>query len=382
VITLTGRMSTFGGPGDTGVSPSEGLALYSKAEQRSELFLATQPPGTTGLARRLNPDTRYVACRWNYSETPPSFLRGRQVQVVNDRTNLKALAWPADWGPNISTGRVADLSPGLARALGLRTDDRCHVIVPEPLDVLATQAPIVKIPTVAAASTFNTVAASPAPVINFTPKLVDLSHYDDLVNIQQVKEYGILGIVNKVSEGPGMVDVSYARRKPVVLGAGLQYGGYHFLRPGDMAYQAGHYLNAIGDVTNMMLMGDWEVASVTPQAAREWFGAVHDKTSRWPRLYSYSAMLMQLFGTRASDPVLAQCPLWLAAYNNHPLWPTQIWRWPDIWQFTGDGNGNGPHQVPGILLPGSRGIDIDAYEGGDAHATTHSDAELLASWAS
>ena len=41
-------------------------------------------------------------------------------------------AHPADWGPNIETGRVADLSPGVARALGLKTDDNCTLEIPIP----------------------------------------------------------------------------------------------------------------------------------------------------------------------------------------------------------------------------------------------------------
>ena len=92
-------------------------------------------------------------------------------------------------------------------------------------------------------------------------------------------------------------------------------------------------------------------------------------------------MLLELLGTKNADAVLTQTRLWVAAYNNHPTWPTQIWQTPWAWQFTGDGNGNGPHQIPGIVLPGSRGIDVDAYEGGDAHASDHTDAEMLAEWA-
>ena len=38
-------------------------------------------------------------------------------------------AQPVDWGPHISTGRVADLSPGLAKALGLQTDDVVRITI-------------------------------------------------------------------------------------------------------------------------------------------------------------------------------------------------------------------------------------------------------------
>jgi len=132
-IAKSGKMSTFGGPHDTGVSPSEGLALYDASDigtAPAGLFLDIQPPGTTGLARRLNPDSNYLAGRWNYSVTPPDFLRQNLVTVsANDKS---VAAHPVDWGPNIATGRVADLSPGLARTLGLDTDEDCKLEIPLP----------------------------------------------------------------------------------------------------------------------------------------------------------------------------------------------------------------------------------------------------------
>src|SRR5438093_2183314 len=76
--TLKGAISVFGGPRDTGVGPDEGLALITPAmlDRFSEFFLSEQPPGTTGLARRLNNlGSRYIACRWVQEETPYDFLR-------------------------------------------------------------------------------------------------------------------------------------------------------------------------------------------------------------------------------------------------------------------------------------------------------------------
>ena len=131
-ITKSGKMSVFGGPRDTGVGPSEGLAIFDRIEQAPPgLFLDAQPPGTTGLARRLNPEAMYLACRWDYSVTPIAFLRHAIVKV-SASGKPPVDAHPADWGPNIRTGRVADLSPGLAAALGLDTDDECKLEIPLP----------------------------------------------------------------------------------------------------------------------------------------------------------------------------------------------------------------------------------------------------------
>ncbi len=209
--------------------------------------------------------------------------------------------------------------------------------------------------------------------MNINPKFVDLSHYDDLQDIAKVKAAGMIGVVNKASEGPGMVDTTYAIRKPMVLGAGMKYGGYHFLRPGDMEQQAAHYLNTMGDIAGLMLMGDWEVNTVSVEAAQQWFGAVKDKTGRWPVCYSYAAMLMEMFG-HGADAIFTQTRLWIACYSLKLYWPTQIWAKPWAWQFTGDGNGPQPHEIAGIVLPGSKGIDINSYDG--------SDDQIIAEWAS
>ena len=139
--TLAGSMSIFGGPNDAGVSPSEGLALCEPSEVDQfpdDLFLEEQPDGTTGLARRLNPDyvPGYIACRWDYDVTSRDWLQTHTVSVKNPLTGKTVFnVQPIDWGPNENTGRICDLSPGLAAVLELDTDDVCEVHVPIPAPI-------------------------------------------------------------------------------------------------------------------------------------------------------------------------------------------------------------------------------------------------------
>jgi N-acetylmuramoyl-L-alanine amidase len=125
-----GTCSWFGGPQDEGVDEDEGLAFIYEYEQAPHLFLKEQPPGTTGLARRLDPAVPYVACRWDYDVTPKEMLANKDLFAVVRAGKWRMLAWPADWGPHETTGRVADLSPGLLETLGLETDDEVEVIYP------------------------------------------------------------------------------------------------------------------------------------------------------------------------------------------------------------------------------------------------------------
>lgn len=129
-FNVRGKCSSFGGPADDGVSPSEGLAFISSVSDAPHLFLPYQPANTTGLARRLNPYVHYVACRWDYEETPKEVLLQDRALVRAIRTGIELKAFPADWGPNKNTGRVVDLSPSLLEDLNIETNDEVEVIFP------------------------------------------------------------------------------------------------------------------------------------------------------------------------------------------------------------------------------------------------------------
>jgi N-acetylmuramoyl-L-alanine amidase len=130
-MKIVGKISTFGGPDDMGVAENEDLALYwedSQVAMHPELFLSEQPPGTTGLARRLDPRAPYIACRWSYAGYTKDELRDALFVIV---TNEKAVLCRAvDWGPHETTGRIVDVSPAIADKLDLATDDEVTVYGP------------------------------------------------------------------------------------------------------------------------------------------------------------------------------------------------------------------------------------------------------------
>jgi N-acetylmuramoyl-L-alanine amidase len=131
-LVAKGKVSWFGGPQDTGVSPSEGLAFIYDYDEAPYLFLDEQPMNTTGLARRLNPDVPYIAMRWDYDIYPKDMLATGDYKALirNPKNGEKSLAFPSDWGPHVDTQRVADISPGLMTELELETDDQVEVIFP------------------------------------------------------------------------------------------------------------------------------------------------------------------------------------------------------------------------------------------------------------
>lgn len=133
---VKGKCSHFGGPNDKGVAPDEDLAFIYTTEDKPVLFLSYQPEGTTGLARRLNPDQPYVACRWPYDSDTKSkwreVLLKEMALVYAPKTGKSIKCYPSDWGPHDEKtgGRVADLSPSALEYLGVETDDEVTVTFP------------------------------------------------------------------------------------------------------------------------------------------------------------------------------------------------------------------------------------------------------------
>lgn len=123
-----GRVSWFGGFKDTGVSRLEGLALVSSPKLLPDGFFL---PGLSyGLARRLNPQRFYMAMWWDYHETPISWLLHHTMTVTSLRGGTSIECQPVDFGPAYRTGRLADLSPGALKALGIQTDDTVTIQIP------------------------------------------------------------------------------------------------------------------------------------------------------------------------------------------------------------------------------------------------------------
>ena len=128
-----GKVSWFGGKDDTGVSPSEGLALENEGvnpDQAPELFYAEQPADTTGLARRLDSERAfYLAMRWDYFVWSKSELASGELlfDIYAPKTGKHVIARPADWGPHEGTSRLADVSKAVLAELDIQTDDDVEI---------------------------------------------------------------------------------------------------------------------------------------------------------------------------------------------------------------------------------------------------------------
>ena len=213
--------------------------------------------------------------------------------------------------------------------------------------------------------------------MNIKPNAVDLSHYDDVTDWDAVKAFGIIAVINKATDGPGMIDKTFAIRRGPVEKREMLYAAYHFMRPGAIGPQVDHFLASIGDTTNLGLALDFEQPAIPLANAKAFLVAIKDRVGRYPWLYSYSSMLHDKLAGN-SDPFWKTVRTWLAQYTSTPSWPSALAD-PFLWQYTGDGSGQGPHRVPGISLdtgnPATRDcIDINSFDG--------TPEELAALWTS
>jgi lysozyme len=194
------------------------------------------------------------------------------------------------------------------------------------------------------------------------PRVIDLSHYDDVTDaFAGAVRFGIWGVINKASEAYGYKDASFDWRRAPAKAAGLLYGGYHFMRPGNVQKQVNWYLECVGDTTGLRLALDYEDESVPESSAREFCQQIFNRVGRWPAIYGGSVIKDNEGSFAAHASFWKNIPLWLSHYNAHPSWPTHIWSAPWLWQYTGDGQGPGPHGVPGII-PSTK-LDMNSYTG-------------------
>lgn len=148
-IILKGKMSHFGGAADTGMSPTEGLALVSesnfaaviqlhqtnvKEDGGAQSLFVNSGAGGKPLGHNLNPKAYYLAMRWKDYGLTRALLHYNDtvVEVGNPLTGEYRRATPVDFGPATWTNRIADLSPGLEEVLKLKTDQECVVRITLP----------------------------------------------------------------------------------------------------------------------------------------------------------------------------------------------------------------------------------------------------------
>jgi lysozyme len=179
--------------------------------------------------------------------------------------------------------------------------------------------------------------------------VVDISHHNGNVNLTKARDAGIIGVIQKATQGQANVDPTYKTHRTKATNAGVLWGAYHFGTGSEGLKQAEHFLDVVGDDPKTLLVLDFEPnptgPSMTLEEARAFVTHIKEKTGRFPGLYS-GHFIKQLLGAN-TDPVLANCWFWLAQYGPTPVVPANWQTWT-MWQYTDGAVGPEPHSISGI----------------------------------
>ncbi len=88
--------------------------------------------------------------------------------------------------------------------------------------------------------------------------VVDISHHNGNIDLQQAKGDGIIGVIHKATQGMSGLDPMYVTNRTNAQAAGLMWGAYHFATGGDGVEQAQHFLDTVGTFQNTLLVLDLE----------------------------------------------------------------------------------------------------------------------------
>jgi lysozyme len=179
--------------------------------------------------------------------------------------------------------------------------------------------------------------------------VADISHHNGRIDFDLARRDGIVGVIQKATQGLGYMDPTYIDNRTRAKAAGLLWGAYHFGTGSDGVEQAIHFLEAADPVAEDLVVLDFEAnaqgPSMTLAEAHAFVTHVQASLGRWPGLYS-GHYVKGLLGSQA-DPILAKCWFWLSQYGPTPVVPPTWPTWT-LWQYTDGGLGPEPHAVNGL----------------------------------
>ena len=183
-----------------------------------------------------------------------------------------------------------------------------------------------------------------------TNSVIDLSHHNGTrLRFNKAKTDGIVGVIQKATQGEVYIDPTFKKNRTAVLEAELLFGAYHFGTGSNGISQAEHFLNTVKPDEHTVVVLDYEDnptgSTMTLEEARAFVTHIHDKLGRWPGFYS-GHTIKRALGTSV-DPILKNCWFWLAQYGPTPVVPP-CWNTWTMWQYTDGGVGPTPHSVDGI----------------------------------
>lgn len=181
--------------------------------------------------------------------------------------------------------------------------------------------------------------------------LVDLSHHNDVVDYQKLKDNGVVGAYCKATQGDSFQDHTFKTHVDGCHAVGIMVGAYHFLETNDSVQgQIANFTSMIGQVKDKLSLihdVDWEVEKFKHDKENElaWdmVCAVRDLMGKYPIVYTGNWFADQIGGM---DQKFSACILWGSDYSLPTCNVPEPWAQvltnapgtPWVWQYTETGS--------------------------------------------
>lgn len=142
---------------------------------------------------------------------------------------------------------------------------------------------------------------------------VDISHWQGSPNFDYLRSAGTEFCITKLTEGTTYRDPTSRRNRSEAKRAGMISGIYHFAKAGNAIREADFFVDTAGDVSEELLVLDWEVKHADPVGwCLTWLNRVFERTGCRPLIYINKSTRN---GFNWSPVIAGNFGLWLASYD-------------------------------------------------------------------
>lgn len=193
------------------------------------------------------------------------------------------------------------------------------------------------------------------------PVAIDISHWQNFPDFDEVAAAGIKGMIHKVSEGTSYIDPNREENCSNAKKAGLAIATYFWIKPGDGRAQAEFYLSVLDPVPGERVVIDYEESGCSLTTLYDVVQALLDyKDDLQITVYS-GHLLKEQLGSKRDDFLAEHTDLWLAEYQSKSTiddisWSDETYPQWALHQYSETGT------IPGV--DGSY-VDLNRYNGSD-----------------
>jgi lysozyme len=193
-----------------------------------------------------------------------------------------------------------------------------------------------------------------------SPVCIDISHWQDFPDFNEVYAAGVKGMIHKATEGSTYIDPNRVENCANAMAAGLAISTYFWIKPGDGRAQAEFYLSVIDPVPGERVVIDYEESGCTLTTLKDAVQALLDYKQNLKITVYSGHLLKEQLGDKKDDYLAQHTDLWLAQYTSSEddiSWPSGTYPKWALWQYSETG------EVDGI---DGGYVDLNEYNGSES----------------